>query len=133
VLIIDDEPLLATSLKRLLAKDHDVEVITSSKNALTRLQEDCAFDMVLCDLMMPDLTGDELYAEVRAFAPQQAARFVFVTGGAFTRQAREFLERVPNPWLDKPVDARKLYVLLAALVGRRAPSGPFSIPPRSAA
>ena len=68
--------------------------------------------MILCDLMMPELTGMDLHAELEKIAPDQASRMVFMTGGAFTPRAREFLERVPNARVEKPIDFQNLRVLL---------------------
>jgi hypothetical protein len=65
--------------------------------------------------MMPDLTGMDLYAELEKLAPEQAARMVFVSGGAFTPRARDFLERVPNARVEKPIDFQNLRVLLRNL------------------
>jgi hypothetical protein len=46
----------------------------------------------------------ELYAAIAREAPELAERIVFITGGAFTATAQEFLSRVPNPRLEKPFD-----------------------------
>ena len=54
--------------------------------------------------MMPDMTGMDVYDALFASSPEQAGRMVFVTGGAFTNRAKEFLEKVPNRKLSKPVD-----------------------------
>ena len=62
------------------------------------------YDVILCDLMMPVMTGMDLYAEVVRVAPKLVGRLVFMTGGAFTPRARAFLESVSNPCLEKPLD-----------------------------
>ena len=66
------------------------------------------FDVVLCDLMMPGRTGMDLYEIVRRERPELLPSIVFVTGGAFTNTAREFLARVPNPTVSKPIDTAEL-------------------------
>jgi DNA-binding NtrC family response regulator len=66
------------------------------------MTEDGGFDVVLCDLMMPDVSGMDLYERVAEARPELAARFVFVTGGAFTERARAFVDRVGLPVLEKP-------------------------------
>ena len=75
------------------------------------------YDVILCDLLMPEFDGAQLYEATRRVAPESAGRFVFLTGGAFTPRAREFLASVPNPCLAKPFDVR----VLRELVDARAP------------
>ena len=83
------------------------------------LSEDEDFDVILCDLMMCEMSGMELYEAVRASCPRLGERFVFVTGGAFTPGAREFLARAERPTLDKPFEADDLRGIVDDLVGRR--------------
>jgi CheY-like chemotaxis protein len=116
VLIVDDDPLVGTSLRRVLSRDHDVIVDVSAKDALSRLRDGERFDVVLCDLMMPDMTGMDLHAELARIAPQMAGRMVFLTGGAYTAHAREFLAAVPNPRLQKPFDAQLLRAVVRDVV-----------------
>ena len=66
--------------------------------------------------MMPQLSGMDLHAHLVGFAPDQAERMVFITGGAFTLAAREFLNRVPNERFDKPFDASRLRMLAKMMV-----------------
>ncbi|HLM42592.1 MAG TPA: response regulator, partial [Myxococcaceae bacterium] len=85
-------------------------VVTSSRQALELLKgpKGTEVDVVLCDLMMPDLTGMELHVELTAAVPAVARRMVFLTGGAFTPAARAFMDRVENERVDKPFDPQKL-------------------------
>ncbi|MDI3285284.1 PAS domain S-box protein [Polyangium sp. 15x6] len=119
VLVIDDEAPLANALKMFLADEHDVVVSTSGRDALALLEKDPSFDAILCDLMMPDVTGVDVHEALRQRAPDVAARLVFVTGGAFTPRMRAFLEEVRNPQLEKPFDLPKLRALLRQLVSAR--------------
>ena len=114
VLVLDDDERVAAALRRILARDHDVDVETDPRAALGRVRAGEAWDVVFCDLMMPDMTGMEWFEEVRAAAPALAPRVVFVTGGAFTDAAREFLERVENPKLEKPFGPADVRALVAA-------------------
>ena len=82
------------------------------------------FDVIFSDLMMPQVTGMELYARIREEFPDHAPRVVFLTGGAFTQSARDFLARVPNPTLEKPIDRNGLLALVSERV--KAPSLPPS-------
>jgi len=108
VLIVDDEPLILRSIARLLRDQHDVETAINGREALEKLHDEGPFDLIVCDLMMPEMTGMELHTAVAATDPETAARFVFLTGGAFTEQARAFLNRVDNPKLDKPIQPNLL-------------------------
>jgi PAS domain S-box-containing protein len=107
VLIVDDDMLVGKALRRAL-KDNDVTVLTDAREARSRVLGGERFDLILCDLMMPEMTGMELHAELAREAPEQAERMIFVTGGAFTEAAAAFLERIPNPRLAKPFDIAKL-------------------------
>jgi two-component system, cell cycle sensor histidine kinase and response regulator CckA len=108
ILVVDDEPMIAAMLQRELAAEHDVEVASSGRQALDRLRGEGGFDVILCDLMMPEVTGMDLHAELASSAPHLIERMVFVTGGAFTTHGREFLEQVANPRFEKPVDMTTL-------------------------
>ena len=98
---------------------HDVTVLNSGPEALARLRSDPAYDVVLCDLMMPDMTGMELHDRLCQEGIASSDRVVFITGGAFTPQAREFLARVPNPRVEKPFEPAALRALVDGLVARR--------------
>jgi PAS domain S-box-containing protein len=104
VLIVDDEPLVARSLLRILEREHEVEVADRARKALDRIAGGGRFDVVVCDLMMPDVSGMAFYDEVGILDPELRERIVFVTGGAFIEAASEFLDRVANLRLEKPLD-----------------------------
>ncbi|MBU8896686.1 response regulator [Corallococcus sp. M34] len=119
VLVVDDEPMVSGAIRRTLAREHDVEVMVSSRQALERLRApDASFDVILCDLMMPELTGMELHDALEESTPQLAARMVFITGGAFTSAARTFLERVRNPRVEKPFEPEELREVVRSGVAR---------------
>lgn len=110
VMIVDDDVMVSSALRRTLAREHDVEVVTSSLAALDLLLGPTGgqVDVILCDLMMPDLTGMELHEKLSEKAPGVARRMVFVTGGAFTPAARAFMDQVKNARVDKPFDSQQL-------------------------
>jgi len=112
VLVVDDEPMIATAIRRTLSLEHDVVLSSAAATALQRINDGERFDVILCDLMMPQMTGMELYDELVRTAPAQADRVVFLSGGAFTAAARAFLDDVPNPHLEKPFDTRQLLALV---------------------
>jgi signal transduction histidine kinase/CheY-like chemotaxis protein len=117
VLVIDDEPLIVKMLAAVLGGEHDVTCETRAEAALARLRAGERFDAIVCDLMMPQMTGMDLYETVHELAPEQAEAMVFLSGGAFTARARAFLERVADAALEKPVDSGVLKARVRRLVG----------------
>ena len=115
VLVVDDEPMIGRAIKRALQQDHDVSLATSAGEAWERVTSGERFDVILCDLMMPQMTGMELHAELLGAVPEQASVMVFLTGGAFTPGARAFLDGIANQRIDKPFDAQHI----RAIVGDR--------------
>jgi CheY-like chemotaxis protein len=112
VLVVDDEPLVASAARRLLARAHEVHVAHNGQTALAMLEQG-TFDAVLCDIMMPHMTGPELHAQLTATRPDQAARMVFLTGGAFDVCAEQFLRDHARWCMGKPFDPRALLALVA--------------------
>lgn len=115
MLIVEDEPALALALERALGGGHDAIVAPGGREALGVLTRGPSFDVVLCDVMMPGMSGVELYEEVRTHHPRVADRFVFMTGGTQTARIRDFLEAAQRPWLEKPFDARELRQLILGI------------------
>ncbi|SEL35621.1 PAS domain S-box-containing protein [Stigmatella aurantiaca] len=103
VLIIDDEPRLAQSMRLLLEPSHDVVTTTRGSEALEWVSAGQRFDVVVCDLQMPGTTGMDIHAWLTLREPALAERLVFISGGACTAAAREFLRTVRNQVLEKPV------------------------------
>jgi PAS domain S-box-containing protein len=116
VLIVDDDETVIGALSRVLSAQHELTCVDSAQRALELLNQGDRFDVVLCDLLMPQVSGMELYAEVMRLAPEQAGRFVFTTGGAYTPKAQDFLESVQNPRIEKPFDVDALTALVRDLV-----------------
>lgn len=112
VLVIDDEQLIAMAVQRALSLDHEVRSFDRAQAAFECVSAGERFDVILCDLMMPDMSGMELHAWMTRIAPDQAARIVFLTGGIFTTGARAFLAAVPNTHIEKPFDTRRLRLVV---------------------
>jgi len=102
VLVVDDEAAVGGSIQRMLRHEHDVTVVTEGRDALARIDAGERFDLVLCDIMMPAMSGMDLYEAIALRHPEQARRFVFMTGGTFNPSASDFVARVPNTVLSKP-------------------------------
>lgn len=112
ILVVDDEPMIAKAVQRTLSSEHDVVAIVSADEALKRIVAGERFDVILCDLMMPQMTGMDLHAELSRVAQEQADRMIFLTGGAFTSRARAFLDETPNQRVEKPFDGLHLRALI---------------------
>jgi CheY-like chemotaxis protein len=95
-------------MERLLRRDHDVTVALCGEDALAEVAAGTRFDVIVSDVMMPNMTGIELLEELRRIAPSQAARLIFLSGGAFTTQAREQLAQLGVLQLEKPVTTKEL-------------------------
>jgi PAS domain S-box-containing protein len=108
ILMVDDEPVILSILSRALGPSHDCVTTTKASDALQRVRAGEHFDLILCDLMMPVMDGRELYTELGRFAPEQAKKVVFLTGGAFTPALQAFLATVPNESISKPFDVAQL-------------------------
>jgi CheY-like chemotaxis protein len=108
ILVIDDEPLIAMVIQRMLSTEHEVVATTAGREAVDRVKMGEHFDVVLCDLMMPQMSGMEVYSALQEIGPEVAERVVFLTGGAFTQAARAFLDVVPNQRVEKPFDVQQL-------------------------
>lgn len=108
LLVVEDDPLVAAALVRVLSPPDDVEVVTSGRDAIARVEGGARYDRILCDLMMPEASGVDVHDALSRIAPDQAARLVFMSGGAFTERTRAFLETWPGPFLEKPVDLAAL-------------------------
>ena len=112
VLVIDDEPAIGTIIERALKKDHDVLVFQRASEAVKRLERGETFDLVLCDVVMPDMNGSEFYTTLAQRWPQLLPRTVFMTGGAFTPATVEFVDRVSPSVLSKPFSIETLRELV---------------------
>jgi two-component system cell cycle sensor histidine kinase/response regulator CckA len=117
VLVVDDELPLARALSRVL-RGHEVLTVHDGHSALAAMLDPSrSFDVVLCDLMMPGLSGSDLFLEARRQRPELASRFVFMTGGAFTEGGRAFLEKLGASVLTKPFDPAQVLRRVEEIAG----------------
>jgi CheY-like chemotaxis protein len=114
-LVIDDEPSISMIVRRLLS-EHDVVCETDGRAALSRLANGETFDVIFCDMMMPTMSGVDVYEAVSSVNPAQGSKIVFLTGGACSPKISEFLANVQNPVVDKPFVAERLRAVIAELV-----------------
>ena len=115
VLIVDDDPCLARSLGRGLRRVADVTIELDPPAALERVKRGERFDLVICDVVMPAMSGPDLFEHVVASAPELAAAFVFASGG-MPAEVQGRLRATGRPCLEKPVSLATFLELLAASV-----------------
>jgi CheY-like chemotaxis protein len=100
----------------MLRDHHDVTVLTDGREALSMVAAGSAYDLIFCDLMMPNLSGVEVYDLMAATNATQASRIVFMTGGAFTGASQDFLDRIGAVHITKPFTAETIREIAAAWV-----------------
>jgi CheY-like chemotaxis protein len=108
VLVVDDEVAVGRTIQRLLGDRHDVVVVTGGREGIDLLESGEDFDVILCDMSMPEVTGIDVFTRASARRPELADRFVFMTGGSFNARTRDFFETSTNPRIDKPFDLAAL-------------------------
>jgi CheY-like chemotaxis protein len=112
ILVVDDESSIARALAHLLRRDgHTVDTAANGRLALTKLHTQ-AYDLLLCDLRMPELDGPGLYQALQHEHPHYLARVIFLTGDTLSPEARTFLEQVRVPRLSKPFRAAEVRKLI---------------------
>lgn len=119
VLVIDDEQLLGQTIQLGLEDTMEVELETSGERGLARLLSDDQFELVLCDLSLPDLSGSDIYAQASRAKPEIKDYFVVMTGGAVTNESRDFLENYRGHLLNKPFTLSQVESLIGRVVGTR--------------
>jgi signal transduction histidine kinase len=118
ILVIDDLPAFGRTIARALV-EHEVTVVGRAEEAFARLAADDNFDVILCDVQMPELTARDVYARLGAEWPHLCPRMIFMTGGAFTPESREFLEQTSQTILTKPFSIDELRAAIDELMDER--------------
>jgi len=123
VLVIDDEPMIGRVIQSALKSEHDVIFESRAADALARLEAGEAFDLILCDLAMPNISGPDVFNIVSARWPELLPRLIFMTGGSFTASTRAFLDTTTATVLAKPfaVDELRKLARVRTAVSASAP------------
>jgi signal transduction histidine kinase len=121
ILVVDDDRSVGTVVASVLGGEHDVAIARSGREALGLLERDSDFDLIVCDVMMPEVSGVDLYEALVLVRPHLAHRFLFMTAGAFTRSAQVFLDQVKPPQIQKPFEADELSDAVAAALTAAGP------------
>lgn len=124
ILVIDDTPSFVKALALLLRRDGArVDTAANGQRALTLLQER-GYDVILCDLHMPDLDGPTFYALLRSQYPHLRARVIFLTGDTWRADSRTFLAAYGQPWLPKPCTIAAIRHAIAHVLRSASPLRP---------
>lgn len=116
VLVIDDEPAITLAVQRILGREHDVTAVPSAEAAIELIEAGHRYDVILCDVMMPGMPGTELYVHLEERVPDQAARMLWLTGGAFTPETRGLLAKMAERVIEKPFEPNALRKLVSGLM-----------------
>jgi PAS domain S-box-containing protein len=114
LLFIDDDSLVLKLLTRIFEAEHETVATLSASDALSIVAEQRAFDLIFCDVMMPNTSGITFFEKLAKIAPELSERVVFMTGGAFNTVAQQFLAQVPNQHVAKPFDLAAIRALVHA-------------------
>jgi signal transduction histidine kinase/ActR/RegA family two-component response regulator len=115
ILVVDDDPAVTRALARLLGRSARVAIETGAEQALARLAGDPSPDAILCDVMMPGLSGPDFHQRLRAIDPALARRVVFITGGAVTEAIAAAVAATGQPCVEKPPERAALARAIASV------------------
>lgn len=116
ILVADDEPLVLKTIERLLGAEYALTSVNDGAKALALLRAGERYDVVLCDLSMPEVGGALVYFETALLAPEQARRFGFIFGGTTTHTDRQLLDGLDQPRLEKPFTSRELRGMIETIL-----------------
>ena len=119
ILLVDDEASVCRAVQRIL-RHHEMVAVGSAAEAQALLKTDSRFDLVICDMMMPIMSGMDFHAWLAESHPILAERFVFITGGAFTPKSHEYLREAEIACIEKPFDTAALKTRVDELIAHHA-------------
>jgi PAS domain S-box-containing protein len=112
VLVVDDEPRIGSAIARILDPAHEVTAVYTARDAIVRLERGEQYDVILCDILMPQMSGYDLYRSLEQMAPDLIRRIIFMTGGPFSTRGAGFLDSVNNARLEKPFSPEALRTVI---------------------
>ncbi len=111
VLVVDDEPTIRMALARMLGAGYDTLHVTNGAEALALVERGHRFDLILCDMNMPEMTGCEFYERIMAHSLEQALRLIFVSGTPVP-QDNPLIKGLDGRQLLKPIRSEELHALI---------------------
>jgi CheY-like chemotaxis protein len=123
VLVVEDEPMGRCALEITLRPEHDVTAVTSGRSALDLLAQGEAFDVVLCDLPLPDMNGHTFYERLHTLRPEVAERVIIIARDPMSPHDSSFLQRMVGRRLDKPFTTDQLLSIVSTRAGVQNAAG----------
>lgn len=121
LMVVDDEAFLLRAYQRMLGGRHEVTTALGGRAAVGLLSAaGASYDVIFCDLMMPDVDGVDLHRFVAERFPGLEKRMVFISGGAFTPRAQDFLARIDTPHVEKPFTIEDLQRTIAGVLAKKS-------------
>lgn len=120
ILLVDDDAELADTLKELLESRNFTVAVQPNGAAALREVRAIDYDVIVCDMLMPEMAGDQFYHEVQGIKPELAGRFIFLTGQAGDPKVEEFLKSTDALALYKPVLVDELVEMISLVLKRTA-------------
>ncbi len=104
VLVVDDDPQVAQAIRRVLDREHDVVVVHGGREAIVTLESEQRqdFDLILCDMHMPGLSGPEVFLYVSEHCPTLVPSIVFLSGSILSAEEQAFFTSSGRPAIAKP-------------------------------
>lgn len=118
LLIVDDEEMLLRALQRGLSADFEVITAQSGCQAIELVENGLEPDLILLDVMIPDLDGSEVFNRLCIQAPMLQGRIMLMTGGAVTNNTQQFLEQTPARIFQKPLKIKELRKYIRSVVDK---------------
>ncbi|NVB82392.1 MAG: response regulator [Kofleriaceae bacterium] len=112
VLVVDDEARVRELLGIVLGQFHDITVVDGGEAAIAAAR-DGQFDVIVCDVMMPGLSGVDVHKQLAAVVPGLERRIVFITGGTFVTDVAELVSATGNRVIQKPFDVEQILAAIA--------------------
>ncbi|MDI6809687.1 MAG: response regulator [Candidatus Eisenbacteria bacterium] len=108
ILVVDDEEGILDLLNDFLgAKGYEVDTVSSGEKALEKLRAR-TYDLIMCDMKMPNMSGQELHSEIKMILPELSKRMIFLTGDTVNPETESFVRRAGNKCIAKPFDLEEL-------------------------
>lgn len=117
ILVVDDDEMVLMALNELLKPEgYEVDAVASGAEALKHLEKH-AYDLLMLDIIMPEMNGFELCRKIRQKEALQETPIVFLTAKSREEDREEGIEAGANLFLSKPISPDKLLEIVADTLG----------------